>query len=68
MLICAMTGTGTIGRRQEPDALIVTHRFKVDPGRTGQLSDGDASRFCEHSTIEPVVPTGAILAEVEQEH
>ena len=54
--------------RHEPDTFVVAHRLQIDRSRTGQLSDGDNSRFRDHFSLEPVAPTGARVPQIMQEH
>ena len=68
LIVRTMAAAGAAGPRHEPDTLIIAHRFQIDRSRTGQLSDGDNSRFRDHFSLEPVAPTGARVPQIMQEH
>lgn len=65
LIVRAMAIARATGPRHEPNTFIIAHRLQIDRSRTGQLSDGDNSRFRDHFLLEPVAPTGATMPQIE---
>src|SRR5579872_1103606 len=62
-VIVPMSTLGSPGPRNQANALVLAHGFRIDPRRFGQLPDGETSHFCAPCALEPVPTPSARVPE-----